>query len=119
MTDTVGGITRWAPRLAGIALALFLSLFALDAFEGKSFAEGVPAFLIHLAPAMLVFATVAIAWRYPLVGAVAFLACAVGYAAMVRGRLDWIAVISGPLAVVAILFFLSWRASAGVSSQVR
>ena len=118
MTTMSGGVTVWAPRVAGLALALFLSLFALDAFDGRPLAVALPAFLIHLAPALLVCATVAVAWRFPLAGAAGFLAFAAGYAAMVRGRLDWIAVISGPLAVVAVLYFLSWRAG-GVSSQVR
>ena len=114
MTKTT--VVVWAPRLAAIAMSLFLALFALDAFTGKSFASGLADFAIHLAPALLTLAVALLSWRYPLVGAVAFGLLAVGYAMMVRGRLDWILVIGGPLALVAVLFFVSWRLTS--SSQI-
>ena len=99
----------WAPRIAGILVAAFLGLFALDAFEGRSFVAALPAFAIHLIPSMLVLAVVAAAWKFEWIGAVSFLALAVLYAVMVHGRLDWIAAISGPLVIVAVLFLVSWR----------
>jgi len=102
-------VILWAPRVAAVALSVFLALFALDAFSGKGLVEALPAFVIHLAPALLVLAMVAAAWRFPLVGAAAFLLLALGYAVMVRWRLDWMAVISGPLALVGLLFLVSWR----------
>ena len=104
---TAAALTLWIPRLAGLATAVFLSLFALDAFNGRPLAEALPAFLIHLTPAFLVLAVVALAWRWPFVGAVACAALAVGYGIMVHGRFDWIAAISGPLTVLAVLFLIS------------
>jgi hypothetical protein len=93
----------WAPRILAIGVALFLGAFALDDVgEGR-------AFLVHLLPALAVFAITAAAWRWPIVGAVAFIIAAVAYAAMVPDRPSWIATISGPLFVVGALFFLSWR----------
>ena len=109
MTKTGSVLVVWAPRLAGIGLALFLSLFAFERFDGRSFTESLPASLIGLAPALIVLATVAAGWRYPFVGAGGFGLLALAYAVMTPGRLDWIAVISGPLAIVAVLFLLSWR----------
>jgi hypothetical protein len=109
MTKIGATLLLWTPRIAGIAVSLFLALFALDAFDGKPFFNALPAFLIHLMPAFLVLAVVALAWRFPLVGAAAFMGLAVTYALMVRGRPDWTAVIGGPLLVVGILFLLSWR----------
>ena len=111
MTKTVATMAAWAPRLAGLGLALFLSLFAFDAFNGKSFADGFPGFLIHLAPALLVAVVLAAAWRFPAFGAVAFAILALSYAVTVRARLDWVAAISGPLVIVAVLFLVSWRHS--------
>ena len=108
MTKTSAAVL-WTPRLAGIAMALFLSLFALDAFDGRPFLTALPGFLIHLIPAGLVLAAVALAWRLPLAGAVAFTGLAVAYAITARWRLGWIAVIGGPLIVVAALFLVSWR----------
>jgi hypothetical protein len=109
MNVTMAQVVRWAPRVAGILLAAFLSAFALDAFEGRSFVSGLPHFGIHLAPALMVLAIVAVAWRAEWFGAAAFLAAALGYALMVNWRLDWMAVISGPLVAVSVLFIASWR----------
>ncbi|CAN5535148.1 hypothetical protein BH23ACI1_BH23ACI1_29080 [soil metagenome] len=95
MDVTTAQVVLWAPRLAGILLAAFLAVFALDG--------------AHLAPALMVLAIVAVAWRAEWFGAAAFLAVALGYALMVNWRLDWMAVISGPLVVVSVLFLASWR----------
>ena len=109
MTRTPAVLLLWTPRIAGLAISLFLALFALDAFNGRSFLAALPDFLIHLAPAAVVLAVVALAWRLPLVGAAAFPMLALGYAMMVRWRPDWMAVIGGPLVILGVLFFLSWR----------
>jgi hypothetical protein len=108
MNRTSATLLLWAPRIAGILVAAFLGLFALDAFEGRTFVAALPAFAIHLVPSFLVLAVVAAAWKFEWIGAVAFLGLAVLYAVMVRGRIDWIAVISGPLLLVAVLFLVSW-----------
>ena len=94
----------------GILAGLVLGLFALDAFgEGQPWAQALPDFIIHLAPAAVVFAVVALAWRRAWVGAAAFLSLALAYAASNTSRPDWILTISGPLAIVGALFFWSWR----------
>jgi hypothetical protein len=98
---------QWVPRILGIAVALFVGLFALDAFgQGRPLAQALGDFAIHLIPAFLLLAVVAVAWRYPWVGAVAFMGLAVAYAISAR-RVDWIAVIAGPLFIVGVLFLLS------------
>jgi hypothetical protein len=109
MNNTSAMFLLWASRLSAILVAMFLGLFALDAFEGGSFLAGLPAFAIHLIPSFLVLAVVAIAWKFEWVGAIAFLGLAVAYAVMVRGRVDWVAVISGPLVIVGLLYLAAWR----------
>ena len=100
----------WAPRVFGIVVSLFLALFALDAFSvSRPLIASSVDFLIHLVPAMLVCIAVIVSWRRPAIGAAAFVALAVGYAALAQ-RVDWVLVISGPLLVVGVLFLLSWRA---------
>jgi len=91
-------------------VAAFLSLFALDAIEhGKGIGQVLLALAIHLIPSLVLVAVVLLAWRRPWVGACLFGAAALGYALMVgRTHLDWIAVISGPLLLTAVLYFLSW-----------
>jgi hypothetical protein len=113
MSPRLRSFLIWVPRLMGVALTLFLALFALDAFDGRPLTQALPDVLIHLAPAAVSALVVAAAWRYPWVGAVAFAALAIGYVAMVPHRLDWILVISGPLAVTAALFALSAAAGRG------
>lgn len=109
MNKTSATLLLWSPRVAGILVACFLGLFALDAFEHQSVVAALPDFAIHLIPSLLVLAAVAIAWKFEWVGAVAFLGLAIAYAVMVRQRLDWIAVVSGPLAVVGALYLIAWR----------
>lgn len=108
MKKTSATLLLWTPRVAGVLVAGFLGLFALDAFEGRSFLAALPAFAIHLIPSFLVLAAVAMAWKFEWLGAVAFLGLAVAYAVRVRWRLDWMVVISGPLVVVGALFLIAW-----------
>jgi hypothetical protein len=109
MTNTAAAVWRWAPRLAGIAMALFLAVFALDAFDGRPFFAALPGFIIHLLPACLVLVAVVVAWRFPIAGAVAFSGLAVMYAVSVKWRLGWIALIGAPLLIIGALFAVSAR----------
>jgi uncharacterized membrane protein YdfJ with MMPL/SSD domain len=100
----------WSPRAICIAFAIFLSLFALDVFrEGYGLGKTVLAFLIHLVPALMVLAGLAIAWRWEWIDAAGFAGLAMWYAAdNWRRRPDWVMVIAGPLAVIAALFLVNW-----------
>ena len=63
----------------------------------------------HLIPALVLLALVVASCRGEWIGGVAFIGLAVVYAVtMSRGRVDWMPVISGPLAVVGVLFVGSW-----------
>lgn len=115
MTNTSSTFILWAPRLAGIVLAGFLALFALDGFDGGSLTETLPAFAMHLLPSLVVLAVVATAWKWEWIGAAGFIALAVVYAWMAGYRLDWVAVISLPLLLVGLLFFASWRRHAQIA----
>jgi hypothetical protein len=107
MSPHVRVLITWGPRLIGLAVTGFTALFALDAFDGRPIGEVLPDFAMHLIPAALVGLVVAVAWRFPWVGALAFAGLAVAYAVMVPRRPDWILVISGPLLLAAALFGLS------------
>jgi hypothetical protein len=107
MSPYVRTFVIWAPRFLGLAAAGFMGLFALDAFDGGPLLEVLLNFGVHLIPAAIVGLVVAIAWRYPWAGAVGFGALAIGYVAMVPNRLAWILNISGPLALLAVLFGIS------------
>jgi hypothetical protein len=109
VTTAFARLLLWSPRILGIGVSLFIALFALDAFsQEKTFIQALPDFLIHLTPTLLLLAIVVAAWRWAWLGGVTFIALALAYAIMVRWRLDWVAVISGPLLVVGLLFLGSW-----------
>ena len=100
----------WTPRAICIAFAIFLSLFALDVFrEGYSFGNTLLAFLIHLVPAFMVLAVLAIAWCWEWIGAAGFAALALWYAkGNWRHHHNLLLVITAPLLVIAALFLVNW-----------
>lgn len=109
VTRQSGLLLLWSPRILGILVCLFLSLFALDALQGgKSVAEAIPGFAIHIAPMLLLLVVVALSWRWEWIGGIVFVGLAVAYAWMARSHVSWIATISGPLFVVGALFLWSW-----------
>lgn len=113
MTATAHTALEWSPRVLGILTALFLGIFALDAFgEGRGFLASLPGFLVHLLPTFIVLAVVALAWRRAWLGALAFAILAALYAVSTR-RIDWFLVIGVPLLVVSALYLASWRWRAG------
>jgi hypothetical protein len=100
----------WAPRIVGFGLAFFLSLFALDAFsEARGIVGTVVAFAMGLLPAAIVLLTVIVGWKRDGIAALTFAALTIFYAATTIERPLWVVIIAGPLALVAALFFLSWR----------
>jgi len=110
MTRTSARVLLWSPRILGILMSLFLSLFALDAFSaGKPFSESLSALAVHLVPALVLLAIVALSWRWEWIGGITFIGLAAAYATIARGRVDWILVISAPLLVIGSGFFWSWR----------
>jgi hypothetical protein len=114
MDKSVGRLLFWAPRILGILFAVWISVFALDVFgEGFGFWGTVFALMMHLIPTALVVVILVVAWRWEWVGAVVFGLLGLlytGWAASV-GHLAWSIFISGPLFLVAILFWLNWRHS--------
>lgn len=111
MTTCAMRALYWAPRILGILLAVFLSLFALDVFGGGySPLQTIGALLLHLVPTFLVLVALAVAWRWEWIGAVLFGALAVLYLFMTWGRfpLGVYVSVSGPLALTGFLFLLNW-----------
>jgi hypothetical protein len=117
MTTAAPRFLFWAPRILGSLFAIFLSVFALDAFQdGRSLWSNALALLMHLLPTALVALLVALAWRHELFGAIVFSCLGVLYIVWARGRFNWLAYafIAGPLFVVGSLFLASWVRKRGV-----
>ena len=101
----------WTPRILCILFAIFLSVFALDVFtEGCGFWQTIGALLRHLVPTFIVVIALLIGWRWEWVGAVLFSALAVFYVVWMWGRFPLVTYlfISGPLALVGVLFLFNW-----------
>ena len=112
MTTTGKGVFFWAPRLLTILFALYLSVFALDVFaEAKGFVQTLTDLILHLMPTFLVVVLLAFAWRWDLIGVIAFAGLAIAYIVVMWGRFPWVtyAAISGPLLLMSLLFWFSWR----------
>jgi hypothetical protein len=116
MNGNIRRVLFWSPRVLCILFAVFLSLFALDVFsEDAGLGEKMLGLLIHLTPVYVVVIVLVIAWRWEWVGAVAFIGLALLYLLQVWGREHWSAylAISGPLALIGVLFLFNWIYRAG------
>ena len=112
MTKSARGVLFWAPRILTILFALFLSMFALDAFaETSGFVETLTGLVLHLIPTFLVVVLLVLAWRWESIGVIAFAGLAITYVVVMWGRFHWsaYATISGALLLMSVLFLLSWR----------
>ena len=111
MRPGVRRLLYWTPRAIMILFAIFVSLFALDVFEGGyGFWGTLMALLMHLIPTGLVLIALAIAWRWEWVGGLLFIGLGVSYMVMARGGpWTWSFLLAGPLLVVGALFLVNWR----------
>lgn len=109
----------WSARVAAFALVVFLSLFALDAFNG----EGSPGskmvdFLQHLVPSFVCLAVVLIGWERERFASLIFAGLAVFYAWWAWGHVAWIISISGALLLVSILYLIAWYRRRSIDNRV-
>lgn len=110
MNKTLKKTMFWSPRIAAIAFALFISLFALDVFqEGVKLGDAIIGLLIHLIPTFVMAIAIVLAWRWEWVGAVVFAGWAILYVTTTRG-FPWsvYVIIAGIPFVIGILFLLDW-----------
>lgn len=109
MNPTVEKVLFWSPRVLGILIAIFVSLFALDVFGvGYSFWETIGALAMHLIPTFVILVVLGIAWRWEWIGGFLFVALGVLYITLFwePSNLPAYLLISGPLFLTGILFLL-------------
>ena len=115
MNKAIKRVVYWTPRILCLIFAVFISLFALDVFEGgKGFWETSVALLLHLVPTIIIVAVLVVSWRREWIGGILFIALGIFYVVWTwgrGGRSHWAAyaLISGPLLLIGILFLLNWR----------
>ncbi len=113
-------VLHWIPRILCILAILFISMFALDAFDPKlTIWQQIGGFLIHLIPSYILIALLIIAWKWELIGGLIFLLIGLGFSPFIFIRnyhmnhsiwmsLFIILMINIPFAIVGILFILSY-----------
>jgi hypothetical protein len=104
-------ILYWTPRILTIIFILFLGLFALDAFEGdQSLIKKLGGFFIHLIPNFVLILVLVVAWKHEWVGTIALTLVGIVYIVLFWGRfpVSTYLIISGPLFLIAVLFWLNW-----------
>ena len=109
MNSKIKKLLYWTPRILGILIAIFVSLFALDVFgEGYNFWETIVALAMHLIPTAVILIILAIAWCWERIGGFLFILLGVLYIALFWDPSRWPAylMISGPLFLVGVLFIL-------------
>jgi hypothetical protein len=73
MQERTRALLVWAPRVLGLLLCAFLSVFALDVFgRGLGLWQTIGALLVHLAPTLALAALLVASWRWEWLGAAAF-----------------------------------------------
>lgn len=122
-------ILHWLPRLLCILAILFISMFALDAFEpGRTVWQQLGAFLIHLIPSFVLLGILLVAWKWEFVGGLIFAVIGLAFTPVIfmhnyrmNGSL-WMSagivlMITIPFVVVGVLFIMShYRKKKTVSS---
>jgi hypothetical protein len=109
----------WTPRVLCILFALFISMFALDVFDGaRGFWGTLVALGMHMVPTAVVVLVTILAWRWEWIGTLAFFTTGVLYSVSTTQHPDWILVIAGPQFVIGALFLLSWFQRRRVRSAV-
>jgi len=99
----------WIPRVLMVIYILFISLFALDAFDPRySLSEKLISFMIQIAPSVLLALVLFFAWKRPLVGAVGFFGMSVFFTILVHGPSAGIGfyILVIPAFIGSILFLL-------------
>lgn len=110
---------HWLPRIICIIAILFISLFALDAFNPDlSLWQQIVGFMMHLIPSFVLTLLLVLAWKRELIGGIIFTIIGLGFSPLifihnfkmnhsVWMSLSIISIITVPFTIVGILFIMS------------
>ena len=100
-------------RALTIAYIGFISLFALDIFgQGYSFWETIVGLFMHLLPSFALILILIISWKKPFRGGSVFFLIALAFTLAFRtyGQVSTFFLISAPLYIISVIYFLSDKA---------
>ena len=112
-------VLHWTPRIICILAILFISLFALDAFNPDlTIWQQIGDFLMHLIPSFVLIILLIIAWKWEFIGGIIFTLIGLGLSPFIfmhnykMNHSVWmslmtILIITMPFVIVGILFIVS------------
>ena len=114
-------LLHWTPHILCVLAILFISMFALDAFEGNaSIWQKIGGFMIHFIPTYILIATLVIAWKWERIGGILYCLIGLGFTPFiyminhnrnhftVGQSLINVLMINGPFILVGLLFLISY-----------
>lgn len=102
-------ILLWTPRVLGILLTCFVSLFAMDAFSSDhTLTADIPGLFMHMLPTLIVLVLLIVSWKKPLAGGILLILMSLIYSFKSIDHLNWILVIGLPVFVLGALFIFSF-----------
>jgi hypothetical protein len=111
---------HWFPRILGIVAILFVSIFALDAFDPQlTLGQQLLGFLMHMIPSLTLALLLFVAWKWELPGGIVFTLIGLvmtpvifkhNYAMnhSVGMSIGIVSMITIPFVVVGVLFIVSY-----------
>jgi hypothetical protein len=116
MNKKINPFVHFTPRVLAIIFILFLAMFSLDVFDMNLGIGGIiVGLLMHNIPVFILIALLVVAWKYEIVGGIAFIAGGLFYIGLLifGGNFQWYMLfwsvqISGPAFLVGILFLIEW-----------
>ena len=111
MKTSTKEIIIWTPRVICVAAALFMFLFAFDAFNhNHAIGKTIIAFFINLLPVLITVFLMLLSIRKPLVGSILFILIGLIYIVYYWGEFSFVSYlgVTVPIFVVGIFFLLNW-----------
>lgn len=121
MKPKVRSFIHWTPRILCILAILFISIFALDAFDSElPVTEQLLNFLMHMIPSFVLIGILILSWKWELIGGVIFVLIGLIMSPLVYQHnynmngsvlmsLGIIAIITVPFIIVGVLFLMDYR----------
>ena len=112
MTNFSKRMLFWTPRILSILFIAFLSIFALDVFDGRhGFWETMLAFVIHQIPVFVLIVALILAWRWEWVGTAVYATLGLLYIVWILFIQHHIPPFARPIAILTLdgpAFFIAW-----------
>ena len=114
-------VIHWLPRIICMLAILFISMFALDAFNPeKTIWLQIGNFLMHLIPSFVLIILLIIAWKRDFIGGIIFTLIGLGFSPFIfmhnyyMNQSVWMSImisiiVTMPFFIIGILFIVSHR----------